>query len=83
MDFGLVDKLEDLIKDEVRIYYRRLDLIFDVKANLTLSQLEQTSSLQTDKPEKGDAQRELGIIRHVNDILQKVWGFMALGVHEQ
>ena len=58
-------------------------MIFDVKANLTLSQLEQTSLLQTDKLEKGDAQRGLGIIRHVNNNLQKVLGFMALGVHEQ
>ena len=35
MDLGLVDQLEDLVKDEVRIFYRRLDLIFDVKANST------------------------------------------------
>ena len=30
-----MDKLEDLVKDEVRIFYRRLDLIFDAKANPT------------------------------------------------
>ena len=35
LDLGLVDILEDLIKDEVRIFYRRLDLIFDAKANPT------------------------------------------------
>ena len=34
-DLGLVDNLEDLIKDEVRIFYRRLDLIFDAKADPT------------------------------------------------
>ena len=28
LDLGLVDKLEDLVKDEVRIFYQRLDLIF-------------------------------------------------------
>ena len=32
LDLGLVDELEDLTKDEVRIFYRKLDLIFDVKA---------------------------------------------------
>ena len=35
LDLGLVDNLEDLIKDEVQIFYRRLDLIFDVKMNST------------------------------------------------
>ena len=30
-----MDKLEDLVKDEVRIFYRRLDLIFDAKVNST------------------------------------------------
>ena len=35
LDLGLVDKLEDLTKDEVRIFYRKLDLVFDVKANPT------------------------------------------------
>ena len=35
LELGLVDKLEDLIKDEVRSFYRKLDLIFDVKASPT------------------------------------------------
>lgn len=35
LDLGLVDNLEDLIKDEVQIFYRRLDLIFDAKVNST------------------------------------------------
>ena len=35
LDLGLVDKLEDLAKDEVRVFYRKLDLIFDVKAKPT------------------------------------------------
>ena len=35
LDLGLVDKLEDFTKDEVRVFYRKLDLIFDVKAKPT------------------------------------------------
>ena len=35
LDLGLVDQLEDLTKDEVRVFYRKLDLIFDVKAEPT------------------------------------------------
>ena len=32
LDLGLVVKLEDIIKNAVRIFYRGLDLIFDAKA---------------------------------------------------
>ena len=35
LDLGLVDKLEDLVKEEVQIFYRKLDLIFDAKVNCT------------------------------------------------
>ena len=35
LDLGLVDTLEDLTKDEVRLFYRKLDLIYDKKADFS------------------------------------------------